>query len=408
MNVAKKQNARTEKASIFTSPRMRRLVWLRLYRNRYIYLMILPVIVYFILLKYVPMWFLRSAFYDYKLRLGFDGSKYVGLKYFERLFTNPNLLNYIGNTLKLNIAALVILFPMPVIFAIMLNEMRNVKFMKFVQTISYLPHFVSTVVLVSMITTIVSPSIGSLARLTKLMGGTPINYLSIPEYFVPINVISGLWQGVGWGAVIYVSTLAGIDRVLYEAAKIDGANRWQQILHVSLPGLAQTFVLMLIMQVGQLLNVNFEKVYLLQNTLNLSASEMLPTFVYKTGMEKPQLWLRHRCGVVQLGDQRAAGAVCQHCQQPGQQDLAILRKGGRYHGTDRDCYRTEKAAPRRIHPPHAGGKNCRRDLERGDDPAALLLSVSAAEHDFHFPERRVCGAPGRRNVLSHWLQSPGI
>ena len=177
------------------------------------------------------------------------------------------------------------LFPMPVIFAIMLNEMRNVKFMKFVQTISYLPHFVSTVVLVSMITTIVSPSIGSLARLTKLMGGTPINYLSIPEYFVPINVISGLWQGVGWGAVIYVSTLAGIDRVLYEAAKIDGANRWQQILHVSLPGLAQTFVLMLIMQVGQLLNVNFEKVYLLQNTLNLSASEMLPTFVYKTGME---------------------------------------------------------------------------------------------------------------------------
>ena len=111
MNVAKKQNARTGNASIFTSPRMRRLVWLRLYRNRYIYLMILPVIVYFILLKYVPMWFLRSAFYDYKLRLGFEGSKYVGLKYFERLFTNPNLLNYIGNTLKLNIAALVILAP---------------------------------------------------------------------------------------------------------------------------------------------------------------------------------------------------------------------------------------------------------------------------------------------------------
>ena len=407
MNVAKKQNARTEKASIFTSPRMRRLVWLRLYRNRYIYLMILPVIVYFILLKYVPMWFLRSAFYDYKLRLGFEGSKYVGLKYFERLFTNPNLLNYIGNTLKLNIAALVILFPMPVIFAIMLNEMRNVKFMKFVQTISYLPHFVSTVVLVSMITTIVSPSIGSLARLTKLMGGTPINYLSIPEYFVPINVISGLWQGVGWGAVIYVSTLAGIDRVLYEAAKIDGANRWQQILHVSLPGLAQTFVLMLIMQVGQLLNVNFEKVYLLQNTLNLSASEMLPTFVYKTGMESHNYGYATAAGLFNSVISVLL-VLFANCQQPGQQDLAILRKGGRYHGTDRDCYRMEKAAPRRIHPPHAGGKNCRRDLERGDDPAALLLSVSAAEHDFHFPERRVCGAPGRRNVLSHWLQSPGI
>ena len=285
MSVAKNLQPGTKSDSFFASARTRKLVWLRLYRNRYIYLMILPVIVYFILLKYVPMWFLRSAFYDYKLRLGFEGSEFVGWKWFERLFNNPNLLTYIGNTLELNIAALVILFPMPVIFALMLNEMRNVRFMKTVQTISYLPHFVSTVVVVSMITTILSPSIGSLAKLTKLMGGTPVNYLSIPEYFVPINVISGLWQGVGWNAVIYGSTLAGIDSVLYEAAKIDGAGRWQQILHVSLPGLAQTFVLMLIMQVGQLLNVNFEKVYLLQNTLNLSASEMLPTFVYKTGME---------------------------------------------------------------------------------------------------------------------------
>ena len=285
MSVAKNLQPGTNSDSFFASARTRKLVWLRLYRNRYIYLMILPVIVYFILLKYVPMWFLRSAFYDYKLRLGFEGSEFVGWKWFERLFNNPNLLTYIGNTLELNIAALVILFPMPVIFALMLNEMRNVRCMKTVQTISYLPHFVSTVVVVSMITTILSPSIGSLAKLTKLMGGTPVNYLSIPEYFVPINVISGLWQGVGWNAVIYVSTLAGIDSVLYEAAKIDGAGRWQQILHVSLPGLAQTFVLMLIMHVGQLLNVNFEKVYLLQNTLNLSASEMLPTFVYKTGME---------------------------------------------------------------------------------------------------------------------------
>lgn len=284
MSVAEKHNVKGTRENIFNSARVRHLVGLRLYRNRYIYLMILPVVVYFILLKYVPMWFLRSAFYDYKLLKGFD-SKFVGWKNFERLLSNPNLMNYIGNTLKLNLTALVILFPMPMFFALMLNELRSAKFMKFVQTISYLPHFVSTVVLVSMITTILSPSIGSLAKLTKMMGGTPINYLSVPEYFIPINVVSGFWQSVGWEAVIYVSTLAGIDRGLYEAAKIDGANRWQQILHVSLPGLATTFVLLLIMQVGQLLNVNFEKVYLLQNNLNLSASEMLPTFVYKTGME---------------------------------------------------------------------------------------------------------------------------
>lgn len=283
MSVAK-PGVKPPKQTIFHSERTRRMVWQRIVRNRYIYLMILPVIVYFVLFKYMPMWFLRSAFYDYKLLRGFN-SKFVGLQWFERLLTNPNLMVYIGNTLKLNLVALVILFPMPMIFALMLRELRSQRFMKAVQTISYLPHFVSTVVLVSMISTIVSPSVGTFAKFTKLLGITPVNYLTVPEYFVPINVISGFWQSVGWEAVIYVSTLAGIDQGLYEAARIDGANRWQQILHVSLPGLATTFVLLLIMRVGQLLNVNFEKVYLLQNTLNLSASEMLPTFVYKTGME---------------------------------------------------------------------------------------------------------------------------
>jgi putative aldouronate transport system permease protein len=271
--------------NLFNSSRTRKLVGLRIWRSRYIYLMVLPVVLYFVLFKYLPMWFLRSAFYDYKLLKGFEGSNFVGLKYFFRLFTNPNLITYISNTLILNFSALIFLFPAPLIFAILLNELRNARFMKIVQTVSYLPHFVSTVVLVSMISTIISPSYGSLAALAKLFGNTPVNYLSIPQYFVTINVISGFWQSVGWEAVIYVATLAGIDRGLYEAARIDGANRWQQILHVTLPGLSSTFVILLIMQIGQLLNVNFEKVYLLQNTLNLSASEMLPTFVYKTGME---------------------------------------------------------------------------------------------------------------------------
>ncbi len=270
--------------TIFNSARERKLVWMRIVRARYIYLMMVPVIAYFVLFKYMPMWFLRSAFYDYKLLKGFN-SNYVGWKWFERLLTNPDLFTYIRNTLVLNFSALVFLFPQPLIFAILLNEVRNRHFMKAVQTISYLPHFVSTVVLVSMITTMCSPSIGTIAKIVKLFGGTPVNYLSEPKYFVTVNVISGFWQSVGWDAVIYVSTLAGIDEVLYEAARIDGANRWQQILHITFPGLLNTFVLLLIMQVGNLLSVNFEKVYLLQNTLNLSASEMLPTFTYKTGME---------------------------------------------------------------------------------------------------------------------------
>jgi putative aldouronate transport system permease protein len=273
-----------KKATILNSPALRKRVGLKIYRNRYIYLMILPVLVYLVLMKYMPMWFLRSAFYDYKLLRGFN-SKYVGWKNFERLIYNPNLMQYIGNTLRLNISALVFLFPAPVIFAILLSLLRRRGFGRTVQTISYLPHFVSTVVLVSMISTLISPSIGSLAALAKSLGHTPVNYLGMPEYFVTINVISGFWQSVGWESVIYVAAIAGIDQELYEAARIDGANRWNQVVHVTLPALSTTIILLLIMRVGRMLDINFEKVYLLQNNLNLSASEMLPTFVFKTGME---------------------------------------------------------------------------------------------------------------------------
>lgn len=166
------------------------------------------------------MWFLRSAFYDYKLLRGFD-SKFIGCGNFARLFSNPNLMRYIGNTLKLNLSALLILFPAPIIFAMLLGQLRSARYRKTVQTISYLPHFVSTVVLVSMITTLISPSIGSLAAFMKSLGKTPVNYLAHPEYFVPINVVSGFWQAVGWESVIYVAALAGIDPELYEAARIE-------------------------------------------------------------------------------------------------------------------------------------------------------------------------------------------
>lgn len=273
-----------QKQTILNSPLERKRVGLRIWRNRYIYLMILPVVIYLVLLKYMPMWFLRSAFYDYKLLQGFD-SKFVGFSNFTRLFNNPNLLRYIGNTLKLNLSALLILFPAPIVFAMLLGQLRSARYRKTVQTISYLPHFVSTVVLVSMITTLISPSIGSLAALAKSLGRTPVNYLSSPEYFVPINVISGFWQAVGWESVIYVAALAGIDPEMYEAARIDGANRWAQAIYITLPSLATTIILLLIMRVGRMLDINFEKVYLLQNNLNLAASEMLPTFVYKTGIE---------------------------------------------------------------------------------------------------------------------------
>jgi putative aldouronate transport system permease protein len=236
------------------------------------------------LIKYMPLWFIRISFYDYRLLRGFSGSNWVGLVHYRQLFSNPDWLHYIGNTLWLNMWALLLLAPAPMVFALLLNELRGKTFKKTVQTISYLPHFISTVVVVSLINSFVSPSTGILAALAKSLGKIPVNYLSIPEYFVPINVISGFWQSVGWDAVIYIAALSSIDATLYEAARIDGAGRWRQTLHVTLPGLMPTFVILLIMRVGSMLGVNFEKVYLLQNNLNLSASEMLPTFVYKSGM----------------------------------------------------------------------------------------------------------------------------
>ena len=209
----------------------------RIWQNRYIYMMVIPVLVYMILFKYMPMYFLRASFYDYKLLKGFEGSKYVGLKWFERLLSSPDLWQYIKNTLSLNLLSLVIVFPAPLVFAILLNEIHSAPYKKIVQTVSYLPHFISTVVLVSMINTICSPSLGVLAKIYKSMGMTPVNFMGNPDYFYAINIISGLWQGTGWNAVIYISAIAGIDACLYEAARIDGANRWKQILHVTIPGL---------------------------------------------------------------------------------------------------------------------------------------------------------------------------
>jgi putative aldouronate transport system permease protein len=270
---------------------MRKRVFNNIWLNRYIYMMVVPVLIYMVLFKYLPMYFLRASLYDFKLLKGFEGSKFVGLKWFERMLSSPELWRYIRNTLTLNSLSLLICFPMPMIFALLLNEVRNKPYKKIVQTVSYMPHFISTVVLVSMINNILSPSLGTLAKIYKLLGKTPINFLSNPDYFYGINIVSGVWQTVGWNAIIYISAISSIDQTLYEAARIDGANRWKQTLYVTIPGVLPTFVLLLIMQIGQMLNCVFDKIYLLQNTLNLQVSEMLPTYIYKVGIESQKYGL---------------------------------------------------------------------------------------------------------------------
>ncbi len=260
--------------------KVRKKIW----RDRYFYIMCLPVFIYFLIFKYWPMAWLSIAFKDFKILKGFSGSEWVGFENFEKFFSNPDFWSLISNTLILNIYSLVFCFTAPIIFAILLNELWSDKFKRVAQTISYLPHFLSTVVMVSMVMTFLSPSLGTLNSIMASLGMEKINFLSEPQYFRSIMIISGIWQQVGWSSIIYLSALTSIDQSLYEAATVDGASKWKQVWNITLPGLSNTIIIMLILQIGNLMNVNVEKIYLFQNPLNLSVSEMLPTYVYKIGI----------------------------------------------------------------------------------------------------------------------------
>lgn len=276
-------SSRVDSHDVSRSPRHRPLRQ-RLWRNRYVYLMLLPVVLYFLLFKYWPMYWLRISLYDYKLLRGFDGSKFVGLKHYLKFFNGSDFWVIIRNTISLNLLSLLLVFPMPIFFALLLNEFKHLHFKKFVQTVSYLPYFISITVLVSMINTFLSPSVGTLNMLLKSLGSEPVYFLGNAKYFRWIYVFSSIWQGMGWNAIVYLSALTGIDSALYEAAIVDGAGRMRQAWHVTLPGIRNTIVIMLILQVGRLMSVGFEKVFLLQNPLNTSVSEVISTYVYKQGI----------------------------------------------------------------------------------------------------------------------------
>lgn len=246
--------------------------------------MLLPVVAYMFIFQYMPMAWLSVSFFDFKLLKGFSGSKFVGLSNYIKFVTGSDFGRVVGNTLILNLEQLLISFPITIIFALLLNEIRKARFKKLVQTVSYLPHFISTVVLVTMISTILSPSVGILGAISKALGQNPVYYLGQAKYFRTIYIVSGVWQGTGWGAIIYLSAMTGIDPTLYEAATVDGAGRLRQVWHVTLPGIMGAIMIQLVMQIGNLMNLGFEKIYLLQNSFNLEVSEVLSTYVYKQGM----------------------------------------------------------------------------------------------------------------------------
>ena len=257
-----------------------------IYRARAIYLMILPVVVWFLLLQYWPMTWLSISFFDYNLYLGFVGSKFVGFQNFIKFFTGMDFWRLMRNVLLLNFYALLVGFPAPIIFALFLNEMRSAKVKKVIQTVSFLPYFISMVAFVSLVTEFLSPSTGLSADILKFFGKEPIYFLGDAKYFRTIMVFSGIWQTMGYSAIVYLSALTAVDVNLYEAAMVDGANRWNRLIHITIPCIMPTIVVMFILRIGSLINANFEKIYLFQNSANLEVSEVIQTWVYKRGMVK--------------------------------------------------------------------------------------------------------------------------
>ena len=242
----------------------------------------LPVL-YFIIFHYIPMYGVQIAFKDFKATDGIWGSAWVGFKHFRRFFASSQFVSLIKNTLGLSLLQILLGFPVPIILAIMLNQVKNQRFRKFAQSILYCPHFISIVVLAGMLYIFLSPRNGIVNTIIKMLGGEAIFFLGEAKYFKLTFVISGIWQNAGWSAIIYIAALAGISPDLYEA-EVDGANKWQRIRHIDLPGIMPTIVMMLIMEIGKVMSLGFQKAYLLQNAQNLAASEIISTYIYKVGM----------------------------------------------------------------------------------------------------------------------------
>lgn len=241
-------------------------------------------IIYFLVFHYYPMYGVQIAFKDFQADLGITGSPWIGFEHFKRFFASAQFWTLIRNTLALSLGQILFGFPLPIILAIMLNQMKNAKYKKFIQSVTYCPHFISSVVMVGMLAIFLSPRNGMVNNVIEMFGGDPIFFLGTTEWFRPTFIGSGIWQNAGWSAIIYISALASISPDLYEAAQMDGASKWKIIRHIDIPGLLPTIVMMLVLEMGKVMNLGFQKAYLMQNNLNIEASEIIATYVYKVGL----------------------------------------------------------------------------------------------------------------------------
>ena len=249
-----------------------------------LYVMILPGLLYFLIFRYAPMGGLIIIFKEYDPIRGFARSAWVGLEQFKRLFSEQDLSKLLGNTIILSLLNLFLFFPAPIILALLLNEIRQRHFKKVVQMVTYAPYFISTVVVCGMIILFLNREMGVLNHIRAFFGQERLNFITQPELFRTIYVLSGVWQNTGWSTIIYLAVLSGVSPELVEAARMDGANRFQVIRHVNIPHIVPTIIILFILRCGSIFNLGFEKIFLLQNPLNLSTSEVISTYVYRIGL----------------------------------------------------------------------------------------------------------------------------
>jgi len=254
-------------------------------RSKYLLLLFLPAFLYYILFKYVPMFGILISFKDYNMFKGVWASEWVGLKHYSLFFHSPDFLKLLKNTILLGIYKIVFGFPAPIILALLLNEVRKGILKRFIQSISYLPHFISNVVIVSMMFLFLSPTNGLINNVIEWFGFEAINFMQNENYFRSIYVLSEIWQHVGWETIIYLAALSAIDPQLYEAARVDGANRRHQLLHITLPGISPAIIILLILNIGNVLDIGFEKVLLMLNPSIYATADVLSTYVYRTGIQ---------------------------------------------------------------------------------------------------------------------------
>ncbi|GGH85883.1 putative aldouronate transport system permease protein [Pullulanibacillus pueri] len=280
---------RTERAQkgakkIAPAIKPKKRLWKQIIKRYDLYLMLILPLAWYIIFQYGPMYGLQIAFKDYLPLNGFWGSRWVGFEYFHRFFSSYYFWRLIKNTVLIKLISLIFAFPIPILLALLVNEIKNNRYKKFLQNVTYIPHFISVVVIVGMLNLFLDPESGLINIILEHIGIHPVAFMEKASWFKPLFISSNIWTNMGWQSIIYIAALSGIDPQLYEAARVDGASRLRRIWHISIPGILPTIIILLILDIGHFMDIGFEKILLMQNDLNMASSDVIATFNYRTGI----------------------------------------------------------------------------------------------------------------------------